>query len=443
MADSGMLSVSVTARQRLALGVGSEVSYFTATHSFVPGSVLRGALAAAWIAEHGPPTAGSGDQARFRDLFDGQIRYGPLHVPGATVIPVSVRMCKYPKDDDCKRQAVDEAFESAANSQCPACSGPLEQGKGDVVLPAEITLDRITRTSINPETGKAKDGELYAHGALPAGTQLTGTIYGRDSWLEQPRELRLGGRRTVGGMASYQAVPAVANGAGVSWKDEGLLVIRLTSPGVFVDAAGRPSLTPDPSLDLRGADVERPWARPQPWSGWHAASGLPKPEELCAVPGSTYRLTGTTELLRELAGWLPHEGIGLRRGEGFGCVEVVTTPWRPAPAAAPGRPTMREVTPAEELFTMVMDLRLSEEQHRWVVGALRDLQLDRERGGRGRPGDGLADGDLADDLLSRPAARDFSGRQRDRLRELFGGTDPRVLRDVLTLLLARSSSGGD
>ena len=78
----GMLPVSVTARQRLALGTGSEVSFFTGSHSFVPGSVLRGALAAAWIAEHGPPARAAASGAEFRDLFDGPVRYGPLYLPG-------------------------------------------------------------------------------------------------------------------------------------------------------------------------------------------------------------------------------------------------------------------------------------------------------------------------------------------------------------------------
>ena len=215
MTENGALRVSVLARQRLALGVGSEVSYFTGTHPFVPGSVLRGALAAAWIAEYGPPAAGSSDEARFRDLFDGHIRYGALHVPGTGLVPVSAWLCKYPKNDSCARQAVDAAFE--ARGDCPACGGPMQQGKGQFLLPDGMALDRITRTSIDPKTAKAKDGELYAHAALPEGTQLSGLIHGRDSWLEKPRRLRLGGRRTVGGAAEYEAVPAGAGEPAGSW----------------------------------------------------------------------------------------------------------------------------------------------------------------------------------------------------------------------------------
>ena len=458
MTGRGSLRVTVTARQRLALGTGSEVSYFTGTHPFAPGSVLRGALAAAWIADNGPPTA-AGGAAAFRELFDGPIRYGPMFVPGTVVVPVSVRRCKYPRGARCESEAVDEAFETG--SCCPACLGPLEPGKGQVILPGGVALERITRTSISPETAKAADGELYAHGALPAGTVLTGYIHGRDPWLERPRRLRLGGRRTVSGSADYQAVPLEsaeqdqipnewpglpsltgsvqpAGGLPASPGGDGArLVIRLASPAVFVDAAGRPSLEPDPVLDLGGATVERSWARPATWSGWHAASRLPKPDEVCAIAGSTYRITGPAGVLRDLARRLPREGAGLRRAEGFGDIRIPWQPWRPPAPAAPGQiPAAADA----EVTGWLEDLRglaLDPPQLRWVADALRELQLARERQAADDDHDPVAD------LLGRAAAGGFSGRQRDQLCALFTEPDPRQLRDLATLLLAEQAVGGE
>jgi CRISPR-associated protein Csx10 len=462
---SGILRVTVTARQRLALGVGSEVSYFTGTHSFVPGSVLRGALAAAWIAEHGPPPDGS---AAFGGLFDGPIRYGPMYVPGTVVVPVSVRLCKYPKNEFCKAQAVDAAFEAGA--KCPACSGPLEPGKGQVELPGGIAIERITRTSIHPATAKAADGELYAHGALPAGTTLTGYIYGRDAWLERPRQLRLGGRRTVSGSAGYQAVPlspaeedmipnewpGLAAGHGSAQpagsghgsaqpagsqippgsRDETRLVIRLASPAVFTDAAGCPRLEPDPLLDLDGATVERRWTRPVTWSGWHAASRLPKPDEVCAVAGSTYQLTGPPATLRELAARLPREGAGLRRAEGFGEIRIATHPWRPPAPEKQDRAAVQDGAAADaQVRQWLQDLHglaLDPLQLRWVADALRELQLAREH----QSDTGGDAPDAIGDLFGRAAAGGFSGRQRDRLRALFAQPGPQQLRDLTTVLLA-------
>ena len=50
-----MLDVVVTAEEPLALGVSPESGNVIDSWAYVPGSVLRGALAAAWIASHGPP----------------------------------------------------------------------------------------------------------------------------------------------------------------------------------------------------------------------------------------------------------------------------------------------------------------------------------------------------------------------------------------------------
>lgn len=452
MTGREVLRVTVTARQRLALGVGSEVSYFTGTHRYAPGSVLRGALAAAWIAENGPPAAG-GDAAAFRELFDGPVRYGPLFAVGTVMVPVSAWLCKYPRDDKgCRSQAVDRAFE--AGKSCPACSGPLEQGKGQVILPGDGSLERVTRTSISPATGKAADGELYAHGALPAGTSLTGYIYGRAPWLELSRRLRLGGRRTVSGSADYRAAPLQpaeedqlpgqwpglepAPGAPrlPSGGDGARLVIRLASPAVFVDAAGRPSLAPDPLLDLGGATVSGRWARPASWSGWHAASRLPKPDEICAVAGSTYEITGPAAVLRDLAERLPWEGIGLRRSEGFGDIRIAQAPWRP-PAAAAVRDTPAAAdAAATRRLQALQELDLDPRQTRWVTDALRELQLVRERSA-------ADDEDAAATLLARAAAEGFSGQQRQGLTALFSEPDARQLRDLTMLLLAGQSGSGE
>lgn len=451
MTGREVLRVTVTARQRLALGVGSEVSYFTGAHRYAPGSVLRGVLAATWIAEHGPPTVGS-DAAAFRELFDGQARYGPLFVVGTVVVPVSAWLCKYPREDKgCQSQAIDRAFEAGGN--CPTCSGPLEQGKGQVILPGDVSLERVTRTSINPATGKAADGELYAHGAPPAGTTLTGYIYGRAPWLELSRRLRLGGRRTVSGSADYQAaslLPAEENQLPGEWpglestvgppqppsgRDDGRLVIRLASPAVFVDAADRPGLAPDPLLDLNGAIVSRRWARPATWSGWHAASRLPKPDEICAVAGSTYEITGPAAVLRDLAERLPWEGIGLRRSEGFGEVRIAQAPWRPPMTVPGGAPAATDAWAARRLQAM-RELGLDPRQMRWVTEALRELQLVRE-------GAVVGGEDAAAALLTRAAAEGFSGRQRQGLTALFSEPDARQLRDLTMLLLAEQPGSGE
>ncbi|MBT8225757.1 MAG: hypothetical protein HKP61_22365 [Dactylosporangium sp.] len=436
MTDSA-LHVTVVAQQPLALGIASEVSFFTDSHPFVPGSVLRGALAAAWIADHGPPERGTGHVDQFRELFDGDIRYGPLFPTGSQREPLSVLHCKYPTTDACRTVAVDLAFNQAAGS-CPACGRALEPSKGALTLPTDMTLHRRVRTSIEPTTGRAKDGELYATAAVPPGTTLTGTIHGVDPWLGQSRTLRLGGRRSVGGAAEYTATPAPADSLSLNPGDP--LVIRLTSPAILVDVAGRPRLDPDPELDLQETvAMNGAWFRPLRWEGWHAASKLPKPAELCAAAGSTYRLTGEHQTLQQIGDRLLRDGIGLRRAEGFGVVEVADGPWRPRPRDP--QPTAAPDTDIHGRLETLQKLKLDAPAQRWLIGALRGLQLEQYR----QPARGAVTkpdlGPVLDELLTQPTAAGLSGRQREGIRAAVDGLSPDQLRDLTTLAMANLRTG--
>jgi CRISPR-associated protein Csx10 len=434
--NASLLHVTVTARQPLALGVASEVSFFTDSHPYVPGSVLRGALAAAWIADYGPPAAGTDHAREFQRLFDGAIRFGPLYPVGSHRTPLSVLRCKYPINPGCAAAAVDAAFEAVG--PCPGCDRPLEPSKGELDTPTDARPRRVVRTSIDQDTMRAKEGELYAHAAIPAGTVLTGTLYGRDRWLEQPRELRLGGRRSVGGAADYTATPATGTPPPATAE----LVIRLASPAVFVDIAGRPRLDPDPTLDLPdGVHIERAWVRRMIWSGWHAASRLPKPPDLCATPGSTYRLTGAPQVLADLAERLLRDGVGLRRVEGFGVTEIATAPWRPPQQAPPTEPAAADTTTAgasaalvQQRLQLLRDLGLQPPEQRWLIGALRGLQIEQQRGITDTTHPATLD-KILDQLLAQPTAADLSGRQRETIRTAVADLDPTALRDLTTLTI--------
>jgi CRISPR-associated protein Csx10 len=449
------VQVTATARQRLALGTAAEVSYFTGSHDHVPGSVLRGALAAAWIAEHGTPTRGGAQQAEFRALFDGDIRYGPLLPDGSQMVPLSVLRCKYPIDDGCRAVAVDRAFRAFDDSdRCPSCGWLLTRGKGG--LAGAPRMERSMRTSIKPGSGRVVDGELYAHAALPAGTVLTGTVHGRHGWLESQRTVWLGGRRTVGGEAALTWTP-IPDRPVPAWTAAGgdALVVRLLSPAVFVDPAGRPRPDPDPSLDLCGATVARAWTRPVEWSGWHAASRLPKPTDLVAATGSTYRITGPRDVLDELADRIHRHGWGLRRAEGFGVAEVATGPWRPATSAP------REATPAPDEATLaprdgaeptqrtgetrlaqplraLTRLGLAGYQQRWLVNTMRSLQVEQQRGALD-----MVTEKIVDELLLQATAIRLTGRQREGIRRTLLGLRERDLRDLTTLYLATPEAGPD
>jgi CRISPR-associated protein Csx10 len=435
--SSGSLRVTIMAEQPLALGIGSEVSFFTDSHSFVPGSVLRGALAATWIAEYGPPVRSHAHVDRFRELFDGLIRYGPLYVEGGQREPLSVLHCKYPETQACEATAVDLAFEHRA--ACAGCGKGLEPSKGQLFLPPGLAMHRRVRTSIDPKTWRAKDSELYATAAIPVGTTLVGTIHGTHPWLSESRTLRLGGRRSVGGAAGYQTEPS-SPVLPVADQITDALVIRLDSPAILVDQGGRPRLDPDPDLDLcHEATLDRAWSRPLRWEGWHAASRLPKPLEICAAAGSTYRVTGNHDDLVRLATRLLRDGIGLRRAEGFGVVEVAYGPWRRTKPENESPSTVD--TSIHERMKILDVLGLEAPERRWLIGALRGLQGEGQRSRAQGSGLPLDIDTTLDELLRQPAAVRLSGPQREHIRTAVTNLSAEHLRDLTTLAIANLGPG--
>ena len=127
-----MIRVEVFAEQPLHLGSQLDAGWLTDTHRFVPGSVLRGALAALWLAEHRPPKPDTTSDMEFQRLFEGGVRFGPLYPSDNALRPLSVFGCKYADDDTCRRFSHDAAFDGAAPAACPVCGSPVEASKGGV-----------------------------------------------------------------------------------------------------------------------------------------------------------------------------------------------------------------------------------------------------------------------------------------------------------------------
>jgi CRISPR-associated protein Csx10 len=210
-----VIRVEVQAEQPLHLGSRLDAGWLTDTHRFVPGSVLRGALAAVWLAEHRPPKPDTSGDAEFQRLFEGRVRFGPLYPSDDALRPLSVFGCKYADDDACRKYADDDAcrrfahdaaFDGAARATCPACDSPVEASKGHV---NGVRVVEHTRVKLD-ERERAVDGQLYTRRALPAGTRLTGLIDGDPdgelAWLVQTeRSVRFGGRRSTSGLATLSA----------------------------------------------------------------------------------------------------------------------------------------------------------------------------------------------------------------------------------------------
>ena len=160
-----MLEVQVTAHQPLTLGIRPAGTAPVPTRLHVPGSVLRGALAAAWIAENGLPTKVPAAQRReFIALFEGDVSYGPLFAEGSHIVPMSVLRCKY---RHCT-SVIDEAFPTSGSETGCAC-GPLVPGRGEVEFThaaAGRLIRQSTHLQIDDARQVAEKGLLFTRRAL-------------------------------------------------------------------------------------------------------------------------------------------------------------------------------------------------------------------------------------------------------------------------------------
>ncbi|GAA0901314.1 type III-B CRISPR module-associated Cmr3 family protein [Streptomyces thermoalcalitolerans] len=357
-----MVEVTLRLDQIAALGRRPRGTAPVDTHRHIPGSVLRGALAASWIAQYGPPQqADPAARDHFLRLFEGPVRYGPLLDAHSDVVPLSVLRCKYrPKEEKCEQFFHDQATDPtplARQPECTACRGRTQNGRGEVeFFGVDDHIAQETHVRLD-DRERAEEGLLFTRRALkPRRGGISRAFTGRiitppgepvDPWLLQTRPLRVGGRRSTAGGALYEAEDLPAPAPDPAFLvTKGCLIVRLVSPAFLVDAAGRPTSRPDTGLlsELLGVDVtlDRAWVRRESIGGWNALTNLPKPAELAVTAGSVFRLalgsTPTTEGLRRL---LDH-GLGLRRAEGFGWIAL--GPWRmPRPAVVRQAPEKEDM----------------------------------------------------------------------------------------------------
>jgi CRISPR-associated protein Csx10 len=329
-----MSELTLTLRQPAQLGDRARDDFVLSTMEYVPGTVVRGAFAGAWLARNGVSAPGTPARTEFLRLFEGGVRFGPLLRPGTEFVSLAVVTHKYQPEDSCAEVEYDRAVTGEVPLRCPDCGSPLEQVKalrGD-----RPPVRRRTSVSIK-NSGVAERGVLFTRETLAAGQAFRGALTAADpallTILSELGPVRVGGRRTTHGLAEV----AIRDGApppAPQRRDDGLLVVRLRSPGIFTDPNGRPSRDPDPSelTEVLGtpARVVRRWTRWQQVGGWHVASGLPKPAELAVAPGSTYLISTERTVADPVLAQLAQRGLGLRRHEGFGDLA-------PPPELKPGR----------------------------------------------------------------------------------------------------------
>lgn len=396
--------VEVTALQDLSLGSRSARAFLTRSHHYVPGSVIRGALAAAWITRHGTPQLGGG----FATVFDGGVRFGPCLPEGAQLGRQSVERCKYHEAGDSHPVFVDRAWAAAPKW----CDGGQVKLRGGVESPVQPKLR--TSTALQQGSIVAATSQLFAFETLPKGTVFKGQIVAPDGVSIEPftdvKTIFLGARTHSLGRCTL----AIRKAAAPTVDKSAVLVTQ--SPTLLVDAAGRPTLDLRSALEDAGLTVEEIWAdrvEPDGVGGWHVASGLPKPNDLALAPGATAKVTGTASTILKVL----ERGLGVRRAEGFGWVALAGAAYEPLQRSA----STAVADATVDLLARFDALGLDNTQKKWFANTLR------------RP-----DSEL-ETALTEPAAKWLSDDTRDAVIDLLHDVDPRS-RQALAAHAVRTES---
>ncbi|MBK8867349.1 MAG: type III-B CRISPR module-associated Cmr3 family protein [Dermatophilaceae bacterium] len=303
------------------------------TETYVPGWVVRGALANAWLTQHAVRTrTGRFDlepdqRKQFVSLFEGNVRFSPLYAGGQLPVPLSVFGHKHEDADLSHRFDAAHEDDFTHPEVCPVdqCRQRIEGKRGLAATPSVVTRSSV----VVGQDGTAVKGLLFSRASLdPRGgdTTFTGVIEGPSDLLGVLTSLshvRIGGRRTAQGGAAVNFEELTQTPEPDVLKN-GTLLLRLVAPAIFVDDQGR-SLPHPSEAELsrvlgQQATVAKAWSRWERIGGWHVASGLPKHTELAVCAGSTFAISpgGHGSFDRDKVISLLGRGLGLRRHEGFG-----------------------------------------------------------------------------------------------------------------------------
>jgi CRISPR-associated protein Csx10 len=344
---------------------------------YLPGSTLRGAVAAQFLRAGGQP-----DDPDFKSLFlPGGLSFPDLFPSSdplvvSRVLPLTAFSCKrspgfrtesaHGVRDTLHHVAFARIFGVPVTLQsrtCPECGNDLKPFSGSWSGPDEIcrrfqtaiTFDR--HTGIDRATGTVATSIFYTTQAMSNYRKsvetgeyeiqyLTGGIYAREDQIQVlerilPGSLFAGADRSRGmgeivlsvnsaesplfDVAEWSDafVEKVRNLAGKSLPEGLYFTVNLESHAIFVDQY----LRPVPRIDVEFPDVRLVAlsTKSQAVRGWHAGYGLAKPDDQALVMGSVflfcYRGTDSTGLEQYLQS-LAIFGMGLRREEGFGRVSI-------------------------------------------------------------------------------------------------------------------------
>jgi CRISPR-associated protein Csx10 len=333
------------------------------TLRFIPGTVIRGALAAAYLAESGAADAG------FAALFLNRlVRFGDLRISDARPWPLSTRQCRFRPDEHPKTDSLlREGAGLASPSECAErlCTSKIEPPSGYYRYKSvgesgpfqygreEVRAHRLAHSQIDPEFLKARPGQFHSSQLLDPAQTFQGFLHARDlgeetltAFIDSGRTVYVGRGRSRGqGRVRLTLYPETGrsvermrdkirrlNEAASRFTEfRGKVVFSCTLDSAtlvydrwllsrsFLEAA---DLLAEPG----GYTFASSFRRMADLSGWHAKGGLPKAEAKVIAPGSCFlfqceapvdREAEYEKLARTFVG-LEERGVGERLDEGLG-----------------------------------------------------------------------------------------------------------------------------
>lgn len=365
------LAVVVRLDEPLIISEKAEAGNEFASISYIPGPALRGAFAGRIAAAHDLEAYDEPAYEAFADLFyRGGAAFSPLypaHKSGdalwpAIPSPADLLSCElFPGFVSTGGHGAEShALRSEPRSLCPVCQPAhetkMEPWRKYLTLnptgPYAFDVDRMTEMHlrVDPTTARAAEGDLFSYEALQPGQYFAGEVQCRDAAAWQMLQALTGlepGRVTQMriGRATRRGYGCVSLYLEVRGEDEPYLwcpqpiedrvtdvesplLLTLLSDTIVTDRRGR-FQTGFYRAWLKEAlgmavDVQRSFAAARTVDGFHAYLGLPRWRDVALQAGSAAALrvprgVSLADLRQELAR-IEREGIGLRRGEGFGRV---------------------------------------------------------------------------------------------------------------------------
>jgi CRISPR-associated protein Csx10 len=326
------------------------------TLPYVPGAALLGAAA-----RRGYPA----DPVDAWTLFhSGRVRFGcgfPVAPEGMGVpMPKCLVTPKGAVEDVPLRNRVRADGAALADVQLSPASKAFLSPAGSGF---EVKARASVRTAIDAETGAAKEHQLFALHAIPAGTRFVGRISADDpAHLARVRALLDGERLHLGRSRGAEMGEARLRVIGEGWLEAGAgsadrVVVLCLSDVVLRTPDGAPTFTPSAEhLGLPEGWAYRPEhsvVRVRAWSPWNSHRSRPDLERQAIEAGSVLVFAprdGAAPLDRRPLAAALDRGIGEHRQDGLGQVwlepaplsERTVAPWKsvsapPQAPAAPGR----------------------------------------------------------------------------------------------------------